>query len=476
MTAIEISGPRVRESTTDELATQRYLLDLALQPVDSFDGFTRLEQIGGSALRYQLNSVGYALAVSQYTRTPAFTGYVADAQANMIRKMCDKRVWGYWATERLAGYLRWDPDPMVYGNVMYTGFFAAMLAFYETLNADRGFDADGSLPLVWSESRRFDYGYGSIATAIEHNMRRSKHTMYPCEPHLIYPMCNAVALVGLKGFDRLHGTDLTSDLVDKTADALDRFGYITDKGRFRFGRGPFGVKLPPMVANDAVMTYWLNGILPDLAQQAWATLRRDRIRISGSTVHLKTEPIDHLDVGSYKMGNGWAWVNVLCAAREMGDTETADAVADTIERKFRIETSPSGARKMAGVSAWVSLAHALSQLMTEDAFRGLATGDLPEVWRTGPILSGADYPDVLVAKAVTDGQNLDLVLQPGNGPASTTLRFSRLSTSDYTVIQDGEKLSPLRVGSDGTANLPLRIDRRTEVRIEQLAVNRTSSA
>lgn len=469
MTVGELSEPQVRESTVDQLATQRYLLDLALQPIESFDGFTRLEQIGGSALRYQLSYVGYALAVSQYTCTPAFTGYVADAQANMIRKMCDKRVWGYWASERLAGYLRWDPDPMAYGNVMYTGFFAAMLGFYVTLNEDRGFDDDGSLPLIWSESRRFDYGYGSIATAIERNMRQSKHTMYPCEPHLIYPMCNAVALVGLKGFDRVHGTDLTSDLVDKTADALHRFGYITDNGRFRFGRGPFGVKLPPMLANDAVMTYWLNGIIPELAQQTWATLRRDRIRMSGSTVRLKTEPIDHLDVGSYKMGNGWAWVNVLCAAREMGDTETAEAVATTIERKFTIDTSPSGARKMAGVSAWVGLAHALSQLVTKDAFRGLATGNVPDVWRTGPALAGAAYPDVLVAKAVTDGQALDLVLRPGNGPTAATLRLARLTASEYVVIQDGEKSGALTADSDGTAALSLRIDGRTEVRIERVA-------
>lgn len=387
----------------------------------------------------------------------------------MIRKMCDKKVWGYWATERLAGYLRWDPDPMVYGNVMYTGFFAAMLGFYETLNADRGFDDDGSLPLVWSDSRRFDYGYGSIATAIERNMRQSKHTMYPCEPHLIYPMCNAVALVGLRSYDRLHGTDLTDDLVDKTEDAFHRHGYLTGNGRFRFGRGPLGVKLPAMLANDAVMTYWLNGILPDLAKTTWATLVRDRIRVSGCGVRLRTEPIDHLDVGSYKMGDAWAWVNVLCAAQEMGDTETAEAVSSAIDQKFRIETSSSGARKMAGVSTWVSLAHALSQLMTTDALRGLTTGDVPGAWRTGPILAGAAYPDVLVARAVTDGTNLDLVVRPGNGPTATTLRLARLTPSaDYSVAFGSAEHEILTSDADGTARLNVTIDDRTEIHIARM--------
>lgn len=106
-----IAPVAVTESSADDLASLRYLLDLALQPIDDFTGFTRLEQIGGSALRYQLSYAGYALSMAQYTRTPAFGGYLAEAQANLIRKMCDKRVWGYWATEQLAGYLRWNPDP-----------------------------------------------------------------------------------------------------------------------------------------------------------------------------------------------------------------------------------------------------------------------------------------------------------------------------------------------------------------------------
>lgn len=90
----------VTESGPEDLATQRFLLDLALQPLDRFKGFTQLEQIGGSALRYQLNYICYSLSMAQYTRTPAFTGYLAEAQANTIRKMCDKRLWGTTASPR----------------------------------------------------------------------------------------------------------------------------------------------------------------------------------------------------------------------------------------------------------------------------------------------------------------------------------------------------------------------------------------
>ena len=72
--------PVVGESTSDELEIQRHLLDLALQPLDRFDGFDQFENILGGALRYQLTTMSYALAMGQYTRTPAFTGYLAEAQ------------------------------------------------------------------------------------------------------------------------------------------------------------------------------------------------------------------------------------------------------------------------------------------------------------------------------------------------------------------------------------------------------------
>lgn len=454
----------VTESTPDELASQRYLFDLALQPVDDFTGFTRLEQIGGSALRYQLAYASYALSLAQYTRTPAFGGYLAEAQGNLIRKMCDKRVWGYWATERLAGYLRWNPDPMVFANVMYTGFFAAMLAMYETMNDDHSFDADGALPLVWNRRNTYDYGFTKIARAIENNMHASPDTMYPCEPHLIYPMCNTIALAGLAGYDRLHDTDLTDNLIDKTRDSLVHNGYLLGNGRFLFGRGPMGLKMPPMLANDAVMVYWLNGIMPDLAEETWSSLRTHRLRVHGDKVELRIRPIDRLDVGSYHLGDAWAWVNVLCAAREMGDDEVVQGVSHHIRINTDVDRSPDGAQKLEGVSTWVNCAYAFSRFVGKDSLQGLINGRVPDAWRSGPMLTEAAYPEVLVAKAVSDGTGLDLVLHPGAGEVRTPLRIGRLRPRQ-TYRVDGAVEPSIKADSDGTAIIDVDLGGRHEVRV-----------
>lgn len=452
----------VVESSPEDLATQRYLLDLALQPLDRFDGFTRLEQIGLSALRYQLNYVCYALAMAQYTRTPAFGGYLAEAQANTIRKMCDKRVWGYWAAERLLGYGRWNPDPMVFGNVMYTGFFAAMLAFYETLNGDRSFDADGSLPLVRSRRRRYDYGFTKIAEAIRRNMHDSAHTLYPCEPHLIYPMCNTIALNGLQGYDRLHGTDLTGDLAERMRDSFHRHRYLLPTGRFRPGLGPLGIKFSPALSNDAIMAYWLDGVMPDLAERTWGALRDSSIHIDGGVAQLKTRAIDRFDAGSYRRSDAWTWLNIFCAAKEMGDDDVVKAVDSGIEERFVMDHSPAGARKLAGQSTWTNCVFALAQFVHAGSLRGLANGDVPQAWRTGPLLSTAAYPAVLVAKAITDGAGLELVLRPGAGPVQTALEISRLQPG-HTYRVTGARDENVTADSHGRALVNVSLCDRLEV-------------
>ena len=91
--------------------------------------------------------------------------------------------------------------------------------------------------------------------------------------------------------------------------------------------------------------------------------------------------------------------------------------------------------------------------------RDMVTKGLPEAWRNGPLLAEAAYPEVIVTRAVSDGQALNLVLRAGGDPVKTTLGFARLMPGrHYRVVQTGETLV---AGADGTASLQFGLDKRS---------------
>lgn len=466
ISAASPSAPGVRhvaEMTPDDLELQRYLLDLALQPLDRFDGFVHIEQYLLSALRYQLNYLCYALALAQYTCAPAFTGYLAEAQANTIEKMRDKRVWGYWSHECLVGYQRWNPDPIVFANVMYTGFLGVMLGLYETLN-DQRFSQPGAFTLRWSDDTEYRYDFSSICEAIVGNMEISKHgPLYPCEPRLIYPMCNAFALSTLPMHDRLHGTDFTADRIDRMRSAFRRHKYLRNDGRFISARGPLKIFMGPAVGNDAVMAYWLHFTMPDQSERSWEIVRDRLVHIESDDVRIEATLWETLDPGNYTRGDGMSRVSVMAAAKEFGDDELADAMEASLDKRYQI-VRRQGARAYAGISSWGNAGHVLARFTRQNAMRDLISGDIPDVWRTGPILARAAYPDVLVARAVSDGSALDLVLRPGNGSGRTSLGIERLvplrayavtGGVDDTVIADVDGCALVDVDLDGRREVTL---------------------
>lgn len=460
-----------QESSPQDLATLRWLLDIALQPRESFDGYTRIDQVGPAALRYQLNHLQYALAMAQYTRTPAFTGYLAEAQRNLIDKMCDRRVWGYWFWQNLIGNLRWNSDPVAYHNVMYTGFLGTMIGLYQSLNDDSRYSREGALPLPRHFGKAdYAYNYPRIAGAIRHNMEISHCTLYPCEPHLVYPMCNTFALNAVCMYDRLHGTGVSRDLVDRVRVAFDAHGFRRSDGRFLIGRGPLGIRFPASVGYDMVMGWWLNPLMPDLARASWEYVRNRRVALAGDTVTLRARGGDALDIGNYRRSPLFARAMLMACAREMGDEEIARLLDLEFEAHPKlVYAQPEagnplqrGARQLMGASVWCNAVYALARFSRHNAAHDVMNGAGTENARSGPLLTGAAYPEVLVARALNDGRGLDLVLQPGNGPCFTTLEFGRLQPGmRYRIRTDGDAAVPeLLADREGQARLGIRLSGR----------------
>ncbi|MBX7435118.1 hypothetical protein JDV09_23900 [Mycobacterium sp. Y57] len=464
MTAVGVL-PVVGESTPDDLEVLRGLFDLSLQPLDQFDGFDRRDQVGTAAYRYQLNFIGYALALSQLTRTPAFTGYLAAAQRNLIVKMCDKRVWGYWARESRIGYLRHETDPIRHANVMYSGYLGVMIGVFQTLNQDDAFDRPGSLTYRWDDQISHEYDFRRLAFAIRENMlAKPKCPQYPCEPHLIYPICNTFALNTLMMYDRLHNDDISSELVSKVRTSYDADGWRRADRRFIPIRLGASVNLsPPVIGSDAAMALWLSAAMPDIARQTWDMITSRLLRWDGDDVVMRGRSWLRIDVGNYRFTNGEAntKVAVMNAAREFGADHIADRLSEAIDSDLEQERA-RGARRYRGVSNLVNAMYALARFSRTNGVADLIAGRIPEQWRTGPVLAEAAYPDVLVARALTDGSDLDLVLYPGTGPHRARLGIARLQPNRTHRV--GGAVEPTVTADErGLGYVDVDLDARTAV-------------
>jgi hypothetical protein len=110
----------------------------------------------------------------------------------------------------------------------------------------------------------------------------------------------------------------------------------------------------------------------------------------------------------------------------------------------------------------------MARFTAKNAMADLMAGKVPKQWKTGPILAQAGYPDVLVARAVTDGRGLKLVLRPGNGGRRTVLGVERLAPRHDYVVTGGVD-DTLTADDDGCAVLTVDLDDRLEVMLRPAA-------
>jgi hypothetical protein len=457
------------EHTAEDLAFQRYALDLALQPVDEFAGFVQIDQFREAALRYQCYLLGYALSMGRYTRTPAFSGYLEEAQRNAIEKVLDRRVWGYWATENAWGRLSGNHDPVnTPGNIMLTGYHGTMVGMYEVFGDDR-FSHRGGLTYRWSEGEAYENDFRSITASIHRNMTEADYTLFPCEPNWIFSVCNAAGLNAMVSHDQLHGTDFAGSIGPRLHQAFET-EFLRPDGQIigvRSNHTGLSWNFWTGEAIQLTSAYWLHAGFPDLAQRAWWLLRRRSLSVREGQLILPRAASNRLDPGNYSLGrDGYAQATAMMTAREMGDEEIARAAQESLEATYTARTI-DGARSYQGLSTLTSLFALLGRFGRESGMRDLVAHGLPETWQSGPRLTGAAYPEVLVARAISDGAALDLVLRPGAGALRTTLEIDRLTPGgDYGLA--GAVADRINADSRGTARFEVDLGDRLAVRVYPL--------
>ena len=373
--------PSPREAGVEDLKTLRYVLDLALQPHESWQGFffVRPEQFREGAVRYQLNFVSYTAAMYQYSCAPAFTGYAAEAQRNVIAKMLCRPVWSYWALENAWGNLRWNPDPIINDNVMYSGYLGLMLGLYETMTGDRRYHEPGCLQLRWNADRTFEHDFGTITDALVDNFARARLGQYPCEPNWIYPMCNTFAVNTLLVYDRLRHTNYAAaDHTRRTPRLRERrFLRTRRQADHRTLRVP---RNPPSHGRQHRQTRSPHSFstpaspISDAGPGGWSTpSTSDPTGRPGDVAH---HSWNRIDPGNYGINtDGFTRAALAANAREYGDEDSAQALEASLADRL---VEQHGARRYQGISVWGNLWLAL------DPFRRRGRLPRPGVRRHPP--------------------------------------------------------------------------------------------
>ncbi|TDH48007.1 hypothetical protein E2F47_25525 [Mycobacterium eburneum] len=466
----------VEELTLAELHTARVLIDMAVQPVDEFEGFLWLEQFQPSAVRYQICHLSYALAHLQYCRTPALQGYMELAQRNLIKKLLVKRVWRYWALENGWGNLDLNHDPVPRDNIMLTGFMALALGMYGITTGRDDFDQPGALTFRWNTRKEYDYNFAGIAQALHRNYRRSAFGLFPCEPNWIYSICNTMGALGLASYDRTHGTDLAGDILDGFRRGINE-EFTAPDGRCQVIRSKFlGWNVPvASMANEAMTSAFIRPIYPGAAARWWEMIRREFVSVDAEgTLHRDITRFDSVDTGSYRPSELPGLAYLMMAAREMGDDQIYQAARRSFDEQFIPRERGSILAEAGAVSSFtgpalvydaspqvLGMGIAMGMFGRPDGFYDLIAKGRPAEWRHGPQLSHVPYPDVLVARAETDGTRLDAVLHPGDRPGAFDVDLAQLVPGRRYAVTGATRPSFV-ADAAGTARLTLPVSGRTE--------------
>lgn len=442
------ASPEMPEGQITEF---RRMLDLALQPVDSWTGFATNDTWQDGSLRYQICTMSWNLAFGQYTQLPAFHGYLNRAQENLIAKHIDRKTWNYWHWESLWGNFSIEKNPITIDNIMLSGFLGVSLGLFETSSGTSPFAAPGALSFRWDEKTAFPYSHATMLEEVAKNFKRYDLGWFPCEPRWIYSMCNLVGRTSLALHDARHGTDYIDQISGRFEQTMAQEMMMAD-GRIKVcTSSPFGFQVPSLsgLFGETWGIRFLTPHAPEQAERLWQVLRHEFIGV---------KPDGHLDFKLLPLGwdtrkpanfSSAQWPELyplmmtLWAATEMGDEAIVAATRLTLDDRYGAGTADS--------QTWTR----------RNTVRDMVNTGLPAAWRTGPLLAEAKYPEVIVTRAVSDGSALSLVLRAGVGPCRTKLDFSRLIPGrSYRVTQSGQSLV---AAQDGTASLEIDLAERTVI-------------
>jgi len=447
------------ELSLSDLQHMRLLLDRALQPVDEFEGFEWIDQFQTAAVRYQINSISYALSLAQANYMPDFTGYLSEAQRNLKAKQESHRIWKYWQLENLWGNLRSGADPIARDNIMYSGFVGAQLAYARQSGPRDAANLDGLQ--CSGRNGEFAYSQNELMQRLVSQYEEANYGLLSCEPNWVYPLCNAITATAIRAHDTYEGTDHWSRIADGFRQALET-EFMTPSGKFIPFRSNYTGFAPPQVGGVVMQAFpclFLNSLLPDIAQRQWRALQ---INMNGKDWRKKLWPAD---VGNYGFSRASSFAATALSAREMGDNQTADLLLDYMEHDCP-KVLNKGVAHHSKASLWANANAFMARTSTKNALQTLVTSTRPEA-SVGAYLAEVNPADVLIAKAKNENGKLSIVAYPTRSAGFKEMKIAGLIPhAEYELSADGQKR--FTANADGRQTLNFVLNGRTEISIHQI--------
>lgn len=223
----------------------RHILNLAAQPDGDWSHMmtAEQEQHGLASYRYQLGHLVYALGLTHYHHLPAAPGLFKRPMEQFIQKMQRHDVWRYWREESRSS-LGFDPDlkearepwsdPVIKENIMYSGHLHAMAGMHAVLFDDDKYEQPKSLTLqrdrMWGGPEIFEYDFNSINDVLYKQMVEYDWLGIPCEPNMIFVICNQFPLLGFRFHDLRNGSNISDHATRNFRKAWADKGVMTEDG------------------------------------------------------------------------------------------------------------------------------------------------------------------------------------------------------------------------------------------------------
>jgi len=473
------------EIGNDEMGMFRWYLSMCDDPLDDFSKIESWDQdqFYISSYRYSIAFTTYMLALQQYHKLPAWREYIKPRMDRLIQKMLLKQVWQYWAV-RSKGVDFIEPllntpypeehDPVGHKNIMYSGHLGQMIGLYEMLYRDMKWDMPGSIVFKWSDTEEYVYNNYSLQKVMYDQMMYNQHQSIECEPNAVFSECNEHPILSFMLYDHVHGTKLAEArnnfldfflkkmFVDPLTHETAFFYLVKQKTMITqqfcsLGNGLSLVSVPlawlGLVNINASISNGWNGVFmhgwqPDIIERHYPYQKKRHVVEPDSTsAHLKVEMVtDQLATPFFAM-----------LAGEVGDTATSDKLIAWCKHNYKPTLDDDGMLHYpVGPDTYVNLSRTkwseLPQAFTGVLITFAAVNPPNGVWKLhnrpftqrdfeSPQITGLDYPNILLKRAIYDFEKEALIVStmPGKGTGSTSINITQLDPSrTWDVIVDGE--------------------------------------